>query len=67
MVRQEGDDPAAMLQPVGAQEAASHQLVVEPRVPPPPPTAAPCAPPTCARQACCSLLPPLQAGRRPLW
>jgi len=31
-ITQEGDDPAAMLQPVGAMAAASHRLVVEPRV-----------------------------------
>lgn len=41
---QEGDDPAAMLQPVGAQEAASHRLVVEPRVPPTAPHGCPLCP-----------------------
>ena len=29
---QEGDNPAAMLQPVGAMAAAAHRLVIEPRV-----------------------------------
>ena len=29
---QEGDNPAAMLQPVGAMAAAAHRLVIEPRI-----------------------------------
>ena len=32
LMAQEGDNPAAMLQPVGAMAAAAHRLVIEPRV-----------------------------------
>ena len=32
LMAQEGDNPAAMLQPVGAMAAAAHRLVIEPRI-----------------------------------
>lgn len=41
---QEGDDPAAMLQAVGAQEAAAHRLVVNPHTPPSSPHGCPLCP-----------------------
>lgn len=39
-----GDDPAAMLQPVGAQEAAAHRLQVSPLTPPETPHNCPLCP-----------------------
>lgn len=39
-----GDDPAAMLQPVGAQEAAAHRLQVSPLTPPEEPHDCPLCP-----------------------
>lgn len=51
---QEGDDPAAMLQAVGAQEAAAHRLVVNPNTPPSSPHGCPLCPANlCKVHPCC--------------
>lgn len=51
---QEGDDPAAMLQAVGAQEAAAHRLVVTPHTAPSSPHGCPLCPANL-----CKVPPPL--------